>query len=489
MSFAPLADHGLRRWQLALMRAALVDPTEIIAIRGGLGSGKSAAEVYLAEAVAVTRPGAKVAIVTDTGRRVIDNIQPICQAIFPSTGGRYRASDREWHWPNGSSVRLRMYYSSGIAGQNALEGATYACVVVDEAQTLPPDILDRAGDRARQYLPDLSGVVRPPLIVLAGIPCEPCWWVERARETAAEGKVKVAIFLPRTADNLEAYGEGWLAQRRAMLGKEQFEALYENNPRPAVGNIYDCWAPHAGEGGNLVAGWRLTPDMRVAVVADPGKNKPATIAAAYDEALEAWVIFDEWSPTQDSVRHQVPDAYALAERMLERWWPRRWASCCPRRNPVLVDEMVGDPAAKVAGERDNLDYYQKLRLPPPGALQGREHHGFGLPVHCDTDKGKQSIRAGITRTRAAMQRGQLLMTQELWDRGRKAKADAHTLAKSLLGYAYGDDGKPVKDTGFDDFADCVRYLVRRHLWFEDGTEGRSALHHVTRRPVRRERLR
>ena len=476
-----LAEHSLRRWQLAFLRAAVASGTEYIAVRGGLGSGKSAGGVYLAEAIATTRPGALIAIVADTGRRVLDIIHPLCQQIFPSAGATYRASDREWHFPNGSIVRLRMYYGAGqVAGQNPLEGATYTAVICEEAQTLPPDILERAFDRARDYRRDIAGGVQPPLVVTIGVPSEPCWWVERARELKTQG-VKVAIFLPRSADNAEAYGDGWLERRRAVLGEEQFQALYENKPRPATGNIYDCWVPDDGDGGNLVSGWRLEPGMRVAVVVDPGRNKPAIIAAAKDEALDAWVVFDEWSPTQERPAITVPDASALAEHMLARWWPRRWARCCPRRNVVLVDEVIGDPNAKVR-ETDSRYYHERLALPPPGALQGKRSHGFGLPVWLNQDPARKSVRAGIARVRSAMQAQRLLMTSELWKRGQSAPAGAHTLARSILGYAYRGDGEPERDKGFDDFCDTVRYLVTRHLWWEDGLEGRAPLHLATTVP-------
>lgn len=489
MSFEHLADHDLRPWQLGLVKAATTDGYRIIMVRGGKGSGKSVAAVYVAEAVAITRPGSIIGLVADTAKRLDDNLMPFCRPIFESSGAVYWASLREFRWSNGSVVRMRMYYTSGSAGQNSTEGGGYTVWIFDEAQTLPPEILDNAIDRTRVWTPDLLGVSRTPVVIGIGIPCDPCWWIDDADALIDQGEVKVAVFLPKSSDNAESYPPGFLEQQRALMGPERFAELYDNEPKPSVGNIYDCWVPSTAEGGNLVSGWQLQPDMRTVLVVDPGKNKPAVIAAARDEALGAWVIFDEWSPTQEDPPVKVDTAYELAAFLRRRWWPRRWAQHRPDPQLVLVDEVIGDPAAKVKGEADNLDYYQKLRLPPPGALQGREHYGFGLLVHCDTDKAKQSVRAGISRVRAAMQRQEILMTDRLWRDGLKVRKHGHTLARSLKGYAYGPGGDPVRNVGYDDFCDCVRYLTRRFMWFEDGTEGRAPLHQVTRTRIRRERLR
>lgn len=478
---AALAAHDLLPWQLGLIKSAVVDDYEVLMVRGGLGSGKSVGGIFLAEALAVTRPGAPICLAADIVKRLDDNLMPFCATIFPCSGAEYRSSQREWRWPNGSVVRMRNYYTTGSVGQNATEGGNYAAYIFDEGQTLPPEILTSASDRARVWLPDLNGVQRPPVIVGIGVPMEPCWWIDAGRQLRAEGKVKTGIYLPKSRDNAAAYAPGHFDRIRALMGDERFREMYENEPRPATGNIYDCWVPSDSDGGNLVTGWRLEPGMRVALVVDPGKLKPAVIAAAKDEALDAWVVFDEWSPTQMRPQITVPDASALAEHMLERWWPRRWARCCPRRNVVLADELIGDPNAKVR-ETDSRYYHERLALPPPGALQGRKANGFGLPVWLNQDPARKSVRAGIARVRSAMQSGRLLMTSELWRRGQSAPSGAHTLARSILGYAYRGDGEPERDKGFDDFCDCLRYLTMRHLWWEDGLEGRAPLHLATTVP-------
>lgn len=506
MSFEHLADHDLRPWQLGLIKAVTTDGYRIIMVRGGKGSGKSVAAVYVAEAVALTRPGAIIGLVADTAKRLDDNLMPFCKAIFGSSGGVYWASLREFRWPNGSVVRMRMYYTSGSAGQNSTEGGGYTVWIFDEGQTLPPEILDNAIDRTRVWTPDLNGIPRTPVVIGIGIPCDPCWWVDAAEALIAEGGVPTAIFLPKSSDNAESYPPGFLEQQRALMGPERFAELYDNVPRPAVGSIYDCWVPSTGEGGNLVAGWQVEPDMRTALVVDPGKNKPAVLAVAEDHALRSWVIFDEWSPTQEDPPVKVDNAYELARHMLKRWWPKRWSKIRPRPELVGIDLVIGDPAAKVKGEADNLDFYQKLGLPPPGALQDRTRFGFGLPVIVNTDKDKQSVRAGIDRVRAAMLRAQqpasvtrsgvkvpygLLMTQELWKRGQRVRKDkaggaqAHTVARAIMAYAYGPGGDPIRGKGADDFADCVRYLTREFMWFEDGTEGRRPTHLVVHRQPRR----
>lgn len=479
-------EHNLRRWQLRLVASVLLYEVQMVAIRGGLGSGKTAGLVFLAEAIAESRPGATILLVTDGWPRLRDVLRPLCDEIF--IGATYRASDREYRWPNGSVVRLRMYYTRGAdAGQNALEGGNVTAVLIDEAQTLPMSVLDRAGDRARVWLPDVSGALTAPIVVLCGVPCEPCWWLTRVREIGAEPdetgfQVPIAVFLPESGENAEAYGPSWLAAARKRLGPEQFEALYENKPRPPKGNIYDCFEAHTGlpptngrpaKRGNLLKGWRWDPSMKTVLVVDFGLNKPAVIAAALDEDLGAWVLFDAFSPTSEGRDDTTTDD--LVRYMRARWWPRRWSHLAPETVTVFVDEVIADPAGRARNVQTGKSDLQVLGYPVPGALADHRQFGFGLRPIIEEDPDRKDEKSGILKVRMAFQGFRLLVSEELWQAGLEAPAAHHTLSRSILGYRYNKYGEPRRHEGFDDFCDCIRYLVRRHLWTDIGIEDRMPL--------------
>lgn len=434
-------------WQADLAREVISGRCTLGAIRGGIGSGKSAALVTLADALAETRPGACIVLGMDTWPRLKDVHQPLYQALCPAAD--WVASSRWYRYPNGSQVRLRHLDQppGAAAGTSPLEGGNIHAVILDEAQALRPDVLDLATSRARIDVKDVTGVQRPALVVACGIPVEPAWWVDRVRQVGGR------VWLPVTAENVAHLGAGYLERQRAVLSTRDYAALIENRPLPPEGRVYYTWDPADHPFGCVLRRWRYRPEMRTAASVDFGLRRPAVLIAALDEDLGAWVVVDELAP--DEIL--TPD---LARQITRRAVPRRVWAPGDRRYPL--DILVADPAG---GARSSQTGQSDLDILSAGV---------GMPATVERDPARREVRAGVTRVCLALERRRLLVEGSLFDRGLRAPRGDRTLARAISGYAYPPRGgdQPAKDGVYDHHADALRYLVRHVLWHAHPLDGR-----------------
>jgi len=445
MTTPRIADLDPLPWQADMLAAGLSGhwPGDIAAIRGGLGSGKSLALCALACLIAEHRPGATVVVGMDTHRRLRDVHLPHLHGLLSGSTVAHQISEQAFAWPSGSRLILAHLDTPAGAGlgQSPIEGVNAHAVLIDECQTLRPDVLDVARSRARVPMTQ-GGHVRAPIVLTCGIPVEPAWWVERTREVGG------AVYLPVSADNVAHLGPGWLDRMRETLGERDFSALAENRPLPPSGSVFRSWAPERCVV-DLVPDWGT---MRCLLAMDFGLRHPAVLALA-EVGRNRWCVVREWAPDDEA----LPD---LLARLAADCVPRRHWTPGDRRIPL--DMVVVDPAGAARSAQTGASDLDLVRAMHP--------QGLGMVPIIERDPTRRDIVSGCTRVDLALERGALTVARQLYETGLRAPAGRRTLARALSGYRWDarQPGRPAKDGTHDHHADALRYAVRHVLWSPPG---------------------
>lgn len=455
----PLTDFVWSPWQAAFIRSVMRERKQAVAIRGGIGSGKSVALVFLAGVLAVARPGARIVLIMDTYRRLDDVHQPFARQILPALGLTFKAGENTYSHPNGSAVLLRPYFRAATqpGAKNPLEGGTIHAALVDEAGMFPtPEVWVKANTRARQVLTDVNGVACDPVVVLCGYPEDPCWWVDEVRR-AAEDRVdeggdavpglRTAEFYPVTKDNEANLASDYIARQAAVLDADELEALIHNRPRPRRGQVLSNWRADEWPAGNVV-NWPVDRSRPTRLALDFGFRFPAVGFIQHDEARNVDVIVDELCP--DDVL--TPDLI----RMI-------------RAKGYNLTGLVGDPAGGARNAQTGRSDVDLLAMP---VAMG----GLGLRMKSTSDPVKRDIRAGIIRLRNRIEangKRSLVMVRPLWEAGIR-DSKRRSIASAIQGYRYSDrgDGEPVKDGRNDHAIDLLRYDSVNFHWFDHPLDGR-----------------
>lgn len=437
-----LKRRVLLPWQAEVLASVIYDGEVLHAIRGGLGSGKSALLVILADTLCQLRPGASVILGMDSHVRLERVHRPLLLSLAPDA--EWSASARRYSYANGSTLHL-VHVDHPVGATSPIEGHNAHAVILDECQALRSDALDVAQSRARISVPDLGGIEREPLVITCGIPVEPAWWVERTRE--ANGRV----WLPSTADNARHLGASYMQRMRDVLSARDYQALVENRPLPPVGQVLYAFAPESYPTGSLApSGWRLDPaSMRIALSVDFGLRHPAALLFAEDLALGAWVVCREWAPDDCS----TPELARMLARDLAG---------------VRLDLLYADPAGQARNAQTRMSELDVLGQPAPDGLGRR-------PVVTMSPE-RRDILAGCTRLNLALERRRLLVAPDLHAAGLRAPAGKRTLARALSGYRIDErTGQPAKDGVHDHAIDAMRYFAQHQLWTHSPVAGRIRL--------------
>lgn len=439
---ATLHDRRMLPWQSALIGAVCIDGEPMHAIRGGLGSGKSAALCVLVDALCETRPGASVVLGMDSYPRLERVHLPLLQALAPDAV--YSATSRRYDYPNGS--KLYLVHVDGPRGAvSPIEGHNAHTVALDEAQALRPDVLDVAQSRARIAVKDVAGIERQPVVITCGVPVEPAWWIDRTREAGGR------IWLPQTADNAGNLGASYLARMRALLSDRDYQALVENRPLPPVGQALYAFRPEPAPDGCIApSSWRVDRSKhRLALTVDFGLRHPAAMLLAEDTELGAWVVCREWAPDDCT----TPELGRLLARDLAG---------------LTLAFAYADPAGAARNPRDRIADLDVLAAPAPDGIGRRPLVTF--------DPIKRDISVGITRLNLAFERRRLLIAADLYAAGMRAPANKRTLARALTGYRIDErSGEPEKDGVHDHHIDALRYFAQHRLWTSSPMDGRVAM--------------
>jgi len=439
------------------------DGARIIAVNGGIGSGKSYAIAQLIFAVAMARPGARILVGAGSLNLLMGVLYARCKDVFGEMAAwRGGIIHPRWEFANGSVAEFRAYKLPGTKdeAENPWEGRDCHLLLVDEVEQLPAVVLDHSLQRCRNSATDAAGHRFGPTVVWLGRPGAVDHWVRQATALRNQGR-RVAIMMPRTADNpliWERAPDGrvhspYLENLRASMSPERFQCVTQDVPgatMPTEGAIFDCFAPELYPAGNLID---LEADGTSTTWAaiDFGINTTAVfwIQRRRVQGRAVDVIVDEWCPDTDTSTQRL---------VLELLSPQR-----PKAH-----ELVVDPAGQAKSRASNLVSEVAILRRPVGHDPDGLGGGVGVPViasHLDGEKGR--VTAGIYRVQARMKdasgRRELLVRADLWNRPRGRRGIRHTIQQ----YRRGPDGEPLKgERGghADHAADALRHHVIRNAW-------------------------
>ena len=444
------------------MIAALASGSRLIGIRAGWGSGKTTGLVFSAWWLSVTRPGVRILLILDTADRYWQVLHPELVRWLEPLGWAFTSAEgRRWVEPaTGTTLLIKSYFrpKTRSVDHNSLEGINADLAVIDECQTMDPEVATRALGRIR------GG--KPPQLVLSGVPCWNDWWLRMTRR-APDGVVLEAT----SYANREHLGEGWFDLVRSMSPGEYREKVL-NRPRAPEGAVYGDWSSETYPEGNLAPdGWAYEQTMPVRLAGDWGFRHPSVLLVAEDDLLGADVVVGELNP--ENVRTED-----LARLVLEVAWPRNLADSAPGPR-ILVDRGSGDVAGRAPDKADQLKRttFRQLALAPGDG-------GIGVALRSTRDRRRVNVLNGIDAVRRRILDAsgvrRLLCTREVWERG--LEAEGVSLAKALASYVWqrGSEMVPRKD-GNEHPLDALRYDTINCRWHDALVRGEQQARPATRR--------
>jgi hypothetical protein len=473
-----------------------VDPAspDRCAVYGGVGCGKTYGIALLAYVVSMSRPGAYSLLTTDTTESLRDLLLPECEKAFG--GWKLRADgsvvlvldqsdvlvgegevllcppaatwhdrDRTWRFTNGSTVKLRYYdlKSTQNEAQNPIEGRTVTGVLLaDEAQKLPPKLIDHAEERTRGTRRDAVGNVHPPKLAIIGRPGAIDWW---PRAVKARGGV---VMEPRTRDNPHN-GPRYLEKLREGRTPAQFHCIIGEGPAPVEGAAYEGFKTVAEDGGpaywphgNLIRAAVCDGPGEVTLALDPGFGNPAVLFVRHVRLL----LGPPWRAREVTVHVVLDDlgggleetttphlVQAIQRRLDQRQWTAR----------TLIADPAGLARNAQTGQSD-LAIFARPRT------YTHDHLGPGLGVRVvvPRDPARRDVLTGVARVQALICNAEdpalrlLLVTDAHWRHCEAAGTEVRNIRNSLLQYTTAIAEKK-RSTGRDHksthFADALRYLV------------------------------
>lgn len=426
---------------------------DLIAVWGGVGSGKSYAVAQAVYYAAISRPGCRILVGGKSAGDLISILKPRCDEVF-GRRARWIADQRfmRYEFPNGSVAEFRAYQlpSTVDEARNTWEGRDCHVLICDETEQLPPSVFKHSFERCRIDHTDAAGNRRRPTVIWIGRPGAVDHWIREAKRRRAGGQ-RVVIIRARTRDN-PLVSPSYLENLRAGHSPAGYLCIIgEADAMPLEGAIYDTWSEDPWPRGNVIDGFQVDPRLPVVCAIDFGRNHPAVlwIQPRVIDGEHVDVIFDELV----APKTLTPGLIQLIRQ---------------RGHPISY--VVCDPAGSAKNVQTGQSDIDLLRRPvdAPGALGG----GLGVPVRFTYDDARTSITAGIYRVQAAILaadgRRRLACTREVWERGRQAE---QSLYRTIQQYEWGAHGEPLKgDRGHhaDHIGDALRYYWINERWNDGG---------------------
>lgn len=433
-------------WVREAMRAAIAPTGEPLAWAGGKGSGKSAGIGAIMCLLAYTRPGAELALCMDTYGSLRDIHLPIVSRFARQLGGVWRATDAEFRFDTGSVLRMRHLDTPGDprVGGSPIEGGNYHIIGADECQQTDARYWSVFNERARVNATDLAGNICPPRVITSGLPRLTWWCAETLR---AGGRV----WRPRTRDNPNLPAD-YEARIRAAYTEREARAMVDGEEWAPEGQIVEEYRA-ALEPDGCLTDWRPASwgSARTVLGMDLGGNNPHAILAAEDAERGRWAVMREWYSTG---RHITIGEFCrrIGADVVRR---AQWGGDKDPRIPL--DEIVADPAGAARSSQTGIADLDLIALQYPD--------GLGLRPVIETIPERRSVVGSLSRLRLAIERGRIVFSRELMDKGAKDDSE-RSLHRSLMGYVWDPRGReePLKDDVHDHAVDALRYLARRILW-------------------------
>jgi len=428
------------------MANAMLSGAPLVSVRAGWGSGKTFGivqtilvmnEYYLSR---IGRP-MRTLLITDTDHRYSTTLHPEMLDILSALGWSFLPTGgKRWVGPHGGLVWVRAYFraSTKTVDQNPIEGYNVDNCIIDEAQTMQPEVYTRALGRIR------TGA--PPQILLSGLPTWDDWWVKQAQKVAG-GRV----ILANSYVNREVLSDAWFEQ---MKESGEFEEKVLNAPKAPVGAVYSEWVPLRHPNGNLAPeGWKYDPQMTGYLMADYGYRHPSAVIFVEDKALGADIIVAEVNPTDCTTENFAREVLKIA-RPRDQITDEECgddAPCIIRLDEATAD-VAGNQRQSATGETD-MEIFQEA---------------LGMPVMSPPHDHRR-IRDGVGQVRARMLNAngdrRLLCLKGVWDAGLSNKGVS--FARAMASYKYptkGSKDEPVKD-GWEHPLDALRYGIATWRWW------------------------
>lgn len=438
-------------WQAKALKG-LMDPVgpTVTSVLGGIGVGKTWWLAMALYVVAKTRPGARLALSSDTYQRLLRVNRPALDTFFGAENYKGSPHNR-YQLPNGTTLSLLGYQmpSGQDEAANPWEGLDLHLLITDETQILPGTIFGHSLGRARQPCKDLNGVVHEPKVVWVGRPGAIRHWLEETERLAQEGSIKTAIYKPMTHENPHN-GSNYLAQLKAQYSPAEFDALTKGFEMPTSGAIYSSFSTKTYPEGNLID-FPLDKTRPTQIGLDFGFTNPAVVFVQKHPVLRnTWVLVDELKLTNALTPQMVKAILAKGYNLTEAFV-----------DPAGSNTNVQTGQTDIQLLRRAEDYIDPL-------LGG----GLGIPIRFTRVPQRTSIANGISRLQAlicnANGERRLLFDRTLWQNSK-----THGIRESILTYAYGPDGIPKKGARgnqADHMADALRYWTINAAWSFDAVE-------------------
>lgn len=448
--------------------AAMVRGDNYIGVRAGWGSGKTAALVLAVLYRSVLFPGESMLLITDTSSRFERVLMPEMVKWLAPLGWQYIAGRNvtgKWVDPSTNTTVWVVSYiraSTKANTHNPLEGINASAAFIDECQTLPEEVADKAFGRIR------AGT--SAFMMMVGLPVANAWWIRYVE--ARNGRTLFAISHVNRANLSEA----WIRDAEHLSPAER-EAMIYNRPQPPVGQVYREWSPAPYPEGNLTpAGWAYEESMEGRICGDWGLNKPWMGILVWDDAIKADVLVAEINPREVTVHELVRLILTIA-------WPREYADRMPSdgRRRFMLDGGSGDKAGRIRSDQTLRNIFQVMAQPPPSGRvptgDPDEKVGIGLELRSTVQPVRVHVPNGVLKTKGRILERSLLCEQSVWFDGIGqghdqfmidigARPNGNSFAKSITDYRYPDKGgeEPLKN-GIEDPVDGIRYDTMNFRWY------------------------
>lgn len=381
---------------------AVLEGTMPLAVRAGVGVGKTAGVALLLLVMSEVVPDAEVLVVMKSQRSIKRNLNPTCKRLFAGKA-RWSARDFTWTFKTGFKVELAYYNRTegSDEAENPIEGADVWLVIIDEAQQLPESVFAHATDRARKKVYDINGTLRSAGVVAMGRPSARGWHRRLVREAVEKlgGDPDEHVLSASTRVNAHNLDPDYLARQKAIRTPEQYQAMIEcAEMPPEEGQVFGELSVAMWPEGNQLGDFVYDESRPTWLAIDPGVNTPHVlyIQEVRRDGVLLDCVFAELAPSKIltpalaamlTTGADVGAGAVGASRRL-RVWPRHDRA---RGTALPLDGIVSDPAGHQKDKHTGLSDIDVFRRAPTEDWMP----GLGVPVLAPTHSDR-TARARAT---------------------------------------------------------------------------------------------
>lgn len=382
----------------AEMILAVLEGRMPLAVRAGVGVGKTAGVALLLLVMSEVVPDAEVLVVMKSQRSIKRNLNPTCKRLFAGKA-RWSARDFTWTFKTGFKVELAYYNRTegSDEAENPIEGADVWLVIIDEAQQLPESVFEHATDRARKKVYDINGTLRSAGVVAMGRPSARGWHRRLVREAVEKlgGDPDAHVLSASTTVNAHNLDPDYLARQKAIRTPEQYRAMIEcAEMPPEEGQVFGALSMAPWPEGNQLEDFSFEQRCPTWLSVDFGANTPHVLyiqeVRRGDLLLDC--VFAELAPSKvltPELAVMLTTGADVGPGARVRVWPRDHREL---GDALPLDGVVGDPAGHQKSRQTGLSDIDVLRREPTEDWMP----GLGVPVLAPTAAEQRSTRERAT---------------------------------------------------------------------------------------------